>query len=242
MKIRKKETQFSTLDPDIIVYGGIFDPPHEGHLHCITTARQRFAHAKILIVQTPESPASQLKKEPTLNYEKRRKLCELSFREFMNKDKNIFFSEIEKDLEPPYYTYRTLSELKKKYPKKSFCLLLGEDQWIEFSNWYLAKKILQKVSLLVISRSFTKDQRSFFEALKYNMDEFSFSYEEIKPRIFELSLAEQKTYIFYNQAKGSSASSTAIRKFLAEQKDLPTSWVIEEVQKEIDKKEFYKKK
>ena len=131
--------------------------------------------------------------------------------------------------------------LKKKYPAKSFCLLLGEDQWIAFSSWHLAKKILEQASLLIVSRLLSKEQLSFVVALKKNVEAFSCSYQEINPNIFELNLAEKKTYVFYNAEKGSPASSTLIRKFLAERKTMPTSWVDEKVQKEIDKKDLYKK-
>ena len=31
--------------PDLLVFGGTFDPPHVGHLQCVKTVLQRFSHA-----------------------------------------------------------------------------------------------------------------------------------------------------------------------------------------------------
>ena len=39
-----------TKDPDIIIYGGAFDPPHQGHIDSIDCLHRRFPHAEILVI------------------------------------------------------------------------------------------------------------------------------------------------------------------------------------------------
>jgi len=108
--------------PDIIFFGGTFDPPHEGHRGCVRLALERFTDATILIVPAL-SPASTFKlaKEPSTKYETRVTLCTLAFSDL---SQQIEISRIEERLPTPNYSIRTIQALEESYPGKNIGVIL----------------------------------------------------------------------------------------------------------------------
>ena len=61
-------------------------------------------------------------------------------------------SDFETKLPVPSYTVTTLNELKKTFPQYTFMLLLGEDNWRLFSQWYHADEIKANHDIIVYGR------------------------------------------------------------------------------------------
>ena len=62
-------------------------------------------------------------------------------------------SDFETKLPVPSYTITTLTELKKSFPQYTFNLLVGEDNWQRFSQWYHADEIKAKHDIIVYGRN-----------------------------------------------------------------------------------------
>ncbi|MEA1912229.1 MAG: nicotinate (nicotinamide) nucleotide adenylyltransferase [candidate division WOR-3 bacterium] len=151
------------------VFGGNFDPVHIGHLILAMDAIRLLELEKVLFIPAFKSP---FKKDFTSTpFEHRYKMLELA-----TQDKSFFqVLDIEGKRKGISYTYDTLKELKQK--GEELCLLIGEDQAVEFHRWYRWKEILKMVDVFVLRRK--KGPKKYHEGLK-----------DLKSRTIEISSAE----------------------------------------------------
>ncbi len=70
-------------------------------------------------------------------------------------------SDFETKLPVPSYTITTLTELKKEFPKYIFTLLVGEDNWQRFSQWYHADEIKANHDIIVYGREDAMNQPDY---------------------------------------------------------------------------------
>lgn len=140
--------------PDLLVFGGTFDPPHVGHLQCVKTVLQRFSHAFLWIVPSCAPPvASGRLKDVGTSFEHRLAMARLTFSGFgLSGFDRLQVSDIEKGLSQPNYTYNTLKEIRRISGMRELALVIGEDQFRSFPNWYNAKGIIAENHLVVIAR------------------------------------------------------------------------------------------
>ena len=128
------------------IFGGAFDPVHNGHL---TLAREIFQAAGldgILIV-------------PSFNPPRKNKGCVASFddrvamlRWALADFDQFCVSEIEAESEEPGYTLHTVRALKKRYPKSTFSFIIGADLLMELETWYEAEEIIKEVRIIAGTR------------------------------------------------------------------------------------------
>jgi nicotinate-nucleotide adenylyltransferase len=156
------------------IFGGNFNPVHTGHLIQAIDALNLLSLEKILFIPAWKAP---LKEE----------IVSVSFEDRYNMLKsatsNISYFEvlkIESKRKGISYSYDTIKELLKK--EKELCLLIGEDQAMNFTDWNEWQKILQSIDVYVLNRSNNK--------IKY--------LKELKPlntRIIEISSTEIRNKI-----------------------------------------------
>ena len=137
-----------TGKPDLLIYGGTFDPPHAGHQHCIHMALDAFPDSRILVLPggSPAGVAGN-HKVPGAGFRHRSEMCRLSFKPFLDGDR-LRISGLEATLPAPNFTVSTLSLLKSRYPDKNLGFMMGDDQWVNFAHWKGPVDILKKVSLM----------------------------------------------------------------------------------------------
>ncbi|HCD52762.1 MAG TPA: nicotinate (nicotinamide) nucleotide adenylyltransferase [Balneolaceae bacterium] len=133
--------------PDRIgLFGGTFDPVHNGHISIAQSFLSSSYIDELWILLTPFPPHKDQEK-PT-SYSDRLHLLSLAF----NDMDGVIISTIENELKKPSYTYRTIQTLKQKHPGKAFYFCMGEDSLSAFSSWKNYKLILNEVELLVAER------------------------------------------------------------------------------------------
>ncbi|MDZ7714934.1 MAG: nicotinate (nicotinamide) nucleotide adenylyltransferase [Balneolaceae bacterium] len=159
--------------------GGSFNPVHNGHISIASSFLESDVIDELWILLTPKSPHKD--GEKLAGYVHRLEMLKIVFCSW----DNVIVSDFERNLPTPSYTIQTISELKKKYPKKSFYLCLGEDSLANFSSWHKWKEILEKVSLLVASRPDFKptDKTLLKKAFFVNHDEIAVSSTEVRKKI-----------------------------------------------------------
>lgn len=129
------------------VFGGSFDPPHNGHLYIIKSFWKNFKDAeKLIIVPNKVSP---FKKQKNTEPRHILKMLELIILESENPNTEI--DTYEADREGFSYTAETLEYLKEKYSQE-LCLLIGLDNLKSFPKWKDFRKILHLSRLAVFSR------------------------------------------------------------------------------------------
>jgi nicotinate-nucleotide adenylyltransferase len=128
------------------IFGGTFDPVHNGHLFVTQSLLKSNLLDQIWVMPSPDPPH---KTENNLSdFSHRYKMIELMFSD----SSRIVVSDYESTLPRPSYTLNTLKALYQKHPDSEFYLCLGEDSIVHFHKWYRYKEILSEIVILVAER------------------------------------------------------------------------------------------
>jgi nicotinate-nucleotide adenylyltransferase len=130
---------------DIAVYSGSFDPLHIGHKAILEEISKTYDWVYLIV--TPQNP---LKERKSSNLALRVKNAHDAL--IRNGIFNVTVSDIEKDMIPPYYTVRTLDELKKMSPHNNFTLIIGADNLQNIREWKDYQRLLIEYGVLVFPR------------------------------------------------------------------------------------------
>lgn len=131
------------------IFGGTFNPIHNGHIKCIEEIDRVLSFDKILIIPDkipPHKEAQELASDTD-----RVNMCRLAARCL----KKAVVSDIEIKEDQKSYSVFTLRKLIQRYSKDKFRLyfIMGSDMLLSFETWYEYKEILSMCSLVCISRS-----------------------------------------------------------------------------------------
>ncbi len=129
----------------ILVYGGSFDPPHQGHLELLRAALEQTGAAAI-VVPSHQNP---LKAAPGASASDRLALLKLALNGLpaaLRRRVQISRFELDKRV---VFTWMTLAHLKKLHPGAELGLLLGSDCLQSFTRWRRWKDILRMARLVI---------------------------------------------------------------------------------------------
>jgi len=110
------------------LYGGSFNPAHEGHIHVASEAIKRL---KLDAVWMMVSPGNPLKEKTDLAKLKRRRK---SLEQLVEGQSKMIVTDIEKKL-GTRYSVDTIKALKKFMPKTRFLWIMGADNLAGFHHW-----------------------------------------------------------------------------------------------------------
>lgn len=131
---------------NIGIFSGSFNPIHIGHLALANYLCEYEGLDEVWFLVTPRNP---LKTESELMDDKLRlELVRLAIEGYPK----FRASDIEFRLPRPSYTVHTLDELKRAYPRHSFHLIIGSDNWALFPRWYESERILAENRILIYPR------------------------------------------------------------------------------------------
>lgn len=142
------------------LFGGSFNPPHQGHVHVVTTALKRLQLDRVWWMVSPGNP---LKDHSKLGDLKSR--FELSFG--MVKNPRVDVTGLEKTLGTKY-SADLVDYLTTRYPSVRFIWIMGADNLTHFHKWERWEEIVAKIPVAVIDRpGDTLSTRSSRMARKY---------------------------------------------------------------------------
>ncbi len=130
------------------VYGGTFDPVHEGHLGLARHVRKRGLADTILFVPAARPPH---KGRRLTGFPHRVRMLEIA----LAKNRDMAVSTIEATRRGPSYTVDTLAALKERYPDRDLLFLAGMDSLLELPLWYRYPRLLELADLVVAVRGET---------------------------------------------------------------------------------------
>ncbi len=155
------------------IFGGAFNPVHNGHLKLIEFQIRANQLDKVIIVPTALPPHKSA--DHLVDAEDRMNMLSLAVRDKNNFETDVTdkleISDIEFKLKGKSYTYNTLKKLKKVYPSDDFFLLIGSDQFLAFKSWYRYKDILKMASVVAVARE-EHEQEKLRNFLLENQDDF----------------------------------------------------------------------
>ena len=125
---------------------GSFNPIHIGHTAIANYMAEFTDLDEVWLVVSPHNPLKNKKDLADANKRFAR------VKKAIGKSKKIKVSSVEFKLPQPSYTVHTLEALKKKFPKKKFMLIIGEDNLRSFHQWKDYRKILSDNKIYVYPR------------------------------------------------------------------------------------------
>ncbi len=134
-----------------VIYGGAFNPPHLGHVFCISTLLTYFPNDQIVLVPNRQDVC----KKDLIPFSHRLELLKCLVEETLPRESGdrLIFSAIESVLPGPSYTIKTLNAYKSMADSlKIERLAIGLDQWFNFNSWYLSQEIGKAVEIVVLLR------------------------------------------------------------------------------------------
>lgn len=126
------------------IFGGTFDPIHNGHLITAQSVREIRGLEKIIFIPSFVSPHKQ--KIDSANPEQRLKMIDLAIEDVPFFESSDF--EIVK--EGISYTVDTLHEFKRKYDEIEF--IIGYDNIFDFHTWKDPDEIMKLAKIIVLKR------------------------------------------------------------------------------------------
>lgn len=130
----------------VAIYGGSFDPIHNGHLAVAEAARDRFELDEVMIVPTAHPPH---RSDAVASYQDRYNMIELA----VEGRRAIHPSKLE---EPgsafKHYTIETLRRLRQMLPKDELFVIIGVDSYNNLHTWREPQALATEAELIVVSR------------------------------------------------------------------------------------------
>lgn len=133
------------------IFGGTFDPVHNGHLAIAESFLKSNHIDQLWVLLNPDPPHK--KEEQFASYAARLQMLQAAFASM----DEVMVSDLETTLPRPAYTVRTLRYLHDHYPGKTYYLCIGEDSLHTFPTWYEWREILTYCTLLVARRPVEQD-------------------------------------------------------------------------------------
>jgi len=131
----------------LIILGGTFDPPHNGHLQIAEHLWQTFNH-QITFMPTGIPP---YKAQPQVSNQQRLAMLNLAIADYGDR---FTIDETEINQAEYCYTYKTLRQLRQKIGFATpIYFVIGSDSLISFDSWDNWQEILDYCSLIVVSRA-----------------------------------------------------------------------------------------
>jgi nicotinate-nucleotide adenylyltransferase len=128
------------------IFGGTFDPIHQGHLIIAEQCREQARLDEVWFLPSARPPH---KARPDLTpLDKRADMIQLAIAGHAQ----FRASEIEKDRPGPSYTADTLAELRKERPEVDWHLILGSDCLPDLASWHEPLRVVAQAKLVIVAR------------------------------------------------------------------------------------------
>lgn len=129
------------------IFGGSFDPIHEGHTYLASLARNAADLDEVWFMPCKISPHKL--DTPPSSAQERVDALKVAIRNFSWA--KIDLTELEAD--GPSYSYRTLEKLKQRFPEHEWFWIMGGDQWAMLSKWMHPDRLAAMASFIVMVRN-----------------------------------------------------------------------------------------
>jgi len=129
------------------VFGGTFNPIHNGHVSLGAYCKEELNLDKLMLIPTytpPHKSSNELADE-----EHRMNMCKLATEQYGYFD----VSDIEIKRKGKSYTYETLNSLKEIYIKDELYLIVGADMFLTLDKWKNPESIFKDATIVAVPRN-----------------------------------------------------------------------------------------
>lgn len=128
------------------IFGGTFDPPHQGHLILADECRQQLALDRLLWVLTPHPPHKKTKSITPIEIRLEMVLAAIQ------DDPHFEFSRVDLDRPAPLYSVDTVRILRQQNPEAELVFLVGGDSLRDLPKWHDPASLIAAVDELGVMR------------------------------------------------------------------------------------------
>jgi nicotinate-nucleotide adenylyltransferase len=140
------------------LFGGSFNPAHEGHAHVAETARRRLGLDRVIWLVSPQNPLKS--RHETADLEHR-----LAGARARARGPGMIVTEVETRLGSAY-TIDTVRALRARFPGVKFVWIMGADSLAGFHRWRGWTQIMREVPVAVVSRPWISLKSRFSPAAR----------------------------------------------------------------------------
>lgn len=135
----------SSSSPLIGLYGGSFDPVHQGHIATVLELQARLPFTQIRLLPAARSPL----KAGSLSSAHRLAMLQLA----IEGKRGLTIDARELQRPPPSYTITTLCDVRAELgPAAALVFILGQDSFAQLPQWQDWQQLTRYAHLLVVSR------------------------------------------------------------------------------------------
>lgn len=127
------------------IFGGTFDPIHNGHLKTISAVSQRCRFECVHFIPSASPPH---RNPPHATAQQRFEMVELAIAGHSGFD----LDDRELKRAPPSYTYDTVKSLQSDFPDRTYCFVAGVDALFGLENWYRWDDLIDRIHFVVMQR------------------------------------------------------------------------------------------
>ena len=133
------------------LYGGTFDPIHDGHLHVIRELISRKIVDQLLVVPAGEPRLRE--NAPVATGADRRQMCQLAVNSLEADIKSkVEVNPIEILRQGTSYAIDTVEAIAATYEGATISLILGTDAYEKIDQWHRAAELKKMVEFIIIDR------------------------------------------------------------------------------------------
>lgn len=136
------------------LFGGTFDPFHNGHLFLINQAMQQSELDSIIVLPCQISPHK-------INSDINSPLHRITMARLACAEcENIIVDDFELTQAPPSYSWRTVEHFRTIMPDAELFWILGYDQWQALPQWANPQYLANHLTFLVFARKYMPENRT----------------------------------------------------------------------------------
>lgn len=128
-----------------LVFGGTFDPVHNGHIRSAKALLKEFKDAKLVMIPCQIPPH---RPQPIASAQARLAMLNLA----VEGDAQISVDDCELEREGKSLTVDTLTAYREAEPEAALYFVMGSDAWVTLPGWYRWQELTDLAHLIVLTR------------------------------------------------------------------------------------------
>lgn len=196
------------------LFGGTFNPIHNGHLKAICEVQKGFALDKNYIIPSAIPPHKE--QHSVVDAKDRIEMIRLAVSSTPDIMKSVIISDVELKRSGPSYTIDTIIYFKSILPEDSrIYFILGLDAFLEIDTWKSYMDLFMLTSFVVITRSAAEQNdisimRKSLENYLQNKISLNYKYSDSQ----SCYVNDKKKPVFFFDVNPINISSTKIRELI----------------------------
>jgi len=132
----------------IALFGGSFDPIHNGHLFVIEELLSSARFEKFIVIPA----GNPWQKSVAASAAQRLAMVEIALKDYRNKYRELEISRFEIDDSRPSYAFQSIDYFTMQNPGANLVWIIGSDAFEKIDEWKEIAKVAKSVKFLVITR------------------------------------------------------------------------------------------